>query len=70
MLLVIGPMLLFQFKVKKNPKLKAQILQMRYQNVPGSPGYNLDRNNSEIVNLSSCFYQSKIVIFSIFYSSN
>ena len=53
-----------QFKVKYF-KLKAQILQMRYQNVQEGLKFSVER--FENFNLSSYFHQSKIVIILNFY---
>ena len=59
-----GAMPLFQSKIC--PKLKAQILQMRLQNVQEGLSFTAERKNCEIFNLSSYFHPSKIVFFRFF----
>ena len=54
----------FSVKSKIFPKLKAQILQMRNQNVQESLGFTVERKKiKKKINLSLCFHQSKIVTF-------
>ena len=53
----------FSVQSKIFPKLKAQILQMRYQNVQEGSSFTVKRKKSENFNLSSCLHQSEMVIF-------
>ena len=55
----------FSVQSKIFPKRKAQILQMRYRNVQEGSSFTAERKNCEIFNISSCFHQSKQVIFHI-----
>ena len=51
----------FSVQSKLFPKLKAQILQMRYQNVQKGSSFTAKRE--KIVKFSPCFHQSKTVFF-------
>ena len=57
-----GAIATFSVQCKIFPQLKSQILQMWHQNVQEGSSFTVKRKNSENLNLSSCFHQSKMVI--------
>ena len=56
----------FSVQCKIFPKLKAQISQMRHQNVLEGLSPAVNRKKTENYNLSSCFHQTKMVFFRFF----